>query len=55
MNGKTRDWNRMLFKVLLLSPAVGFLLFYMYYPIEETFRLSFTNSNTARLANGMGA
>ncbi len=54
MNRKTRDWNRTIFKVLLLSPAVGFLLFYMYYPIEETFRLSFTNSKALGATSYIG-
>lgn len=37
---RTRDWNRILFIIFLLLPAVGFLAFFMYYPIEETFRIS---------------
>jgi ABC-type sugar transport system permease subunit len=40
--------QRSAFVVLLLLPAVAALLFFMYYPIEETFRLSLTK------ATGMG-
>jgi ABC-type sugar transport system permease subunit len=41
---KTKDWNLVAFKALFLFPAVFMLLFYMYYPIEETFRLSLTTT-----------
>jgi ABC-type sugar transport system permease subunit len=41
---KKRDLNRAAFVALLLFPAVAFLLLFMYYPIEETFRLSFMKS-----------
>ena len=37
---KKRDWNRIIFQVILLLPAMAFLIIFMYYPIEETFRLS---------------
>ena len=36
--------NRTAFVTLLLFPAVAALLLFMYYPIEETFRLSFMKS-----------
>lgn len=38
---KKRDWNRIIFQIILLLPTMAFLLIFMYYPIEETFRLSF--------------
>jgi len=38
---RRRDVNRTAFIALLLFPAVAALLIFMYYPIEETFRLSF--------------
>ena len=41
---KPRDWNALIFKTALLTPAVLFLAVFMYYPIEETFRLSMTRS-----------
>lgn len=41
---KNRDWQTRLFKVIMLVPAVAFLVIFMYYPIEETFRLSMTRS-----------
>ncbi len=41
---KPRDWNALIFKTVLLTPAVLFLAVFMYYPIEETFRLSMTRS-----------
>lgn len=43
-NTKPYDWNVLIFKVVLLAPAVLFLAVFMYYPIEETFRLSMTRS-----------
>lgn len=51
---KKRDWDRIAFMALLLAPAVGLLLFYMYYPIEETFRLSLTNSKAIGAVNYIG-
>src|SRR5690606_38061538 len=39
-SSKRRDWNRIGFQVIFLLPAVLFLAVFMYYPIEETFRLS---------------
>ena len=45
---RKRDLHRSAFVFLLLLPAVAALLFFMYFPIEETFRLSFTK------ATGMG-
>ena len=41
---KKRDWNALVFKAALLAPAILFLVVFMYYPIEETFRLSMTRS-----------
>jgi raffinose/stachyose/melibiose transport system permease protein len=41
---KNRDWSALFFKILLLAPAVLFLAVFMYYPIEETFRISMTRS-----------
>lgn len=41
---RKRDVNRTAFVTLLLFPAVAALLLFMYYPIEETFRLSFMKS-----------
>lgn len=41
---RKRDWTATGFKVLFLLPALAALAFYMYYPIEETFRLSLTRS-----------
>lgn len=41
---KPLDWNVLIFKIVLLAPAVLFLVVFMYYPIEETFRLSMTRS-----------
>ncbi|NLY75666.1 MAG: sugar ABC transporter permease [Firmicutes bacterium] len=35
-----RDWNLIIFKSIFLLPALAFLVIFMYYPIEETFRLS---------------
>jgi raffinose/stachyose/melibiose transport system permease protein len=40
---RKRDVNRAIFITLLLIPAVAALLVFMYYPIEETFRLSLMN------------
>ncbi len=37
---KKRDWNLIIFKSIFLLPALAFLVIFMYYPIEETFRLS---------------
>lgn len=37
---KKRDWKLIFFKSLFLLPALAFLVIFMYYPIEETFRLS---------------
>jgi raffinose/stachyose/melibiose transport system permease protein len=37
---KKREWTLIIFKSLFLLPALGFLVIFMYYPIEETFRLS---------------
>lgn len=37
---KARDWRGIAFQAICLLPAVGFLAVFMYYPIEETFRLS---------------
>lgn len=37
---KKRDWRGVAFQLLFLLPAVAFLGLFMYYPIEETFRLS---------------
>lgn len=37
---KKRDWNLIIFKSIFLLPALMFLVIFMYYPIEETFRLS---------------
>jgi raffinose/stachyose/melibiose transport system permease protein len=51
---KKRDWERIVFMTLFLTPAVGLLLFYMYYPIEETFRLSFTNSKAIGAVDYIG-
>ena len=45
---RRRDVHRAAFVFLLLLPAIAALLFFMYYPIEETFRLSLTK------ATGMG-
>jgi raffinose/stachyose/melibiose transport system permease protein len=41
---KKRDWERTIFIALMLVPAVAFLAFFMYYPIEETFRISLSRS-----------
>jgi raffinose/stachyose/melibiose transport system permease protein len=41
---KKRDWNCIFFKTLFLLPAAMFLIIFMYYPIEETFRLSLMRS-----------
>ena len=37
---KKRDWRGVVFQICLLLPAVVFLGLFLYYPIEETFRLS---------------
>lgn len=37
---RKRDWNLIIFKSIFLLPALAFLVIFMYYPIEETFRLS---------------
>jgi raffinose/stachyose/melibiose transport system permease protein len=37
---KKRDVRSIIFQVLFLLPAAAFLLVFMFYPIEETFRLS---------------
>lgn len=37
---KKHDWNLIIFKGVFLLPALAFLVIFMYYPIEETFRLS---------------
>lgn len=37
---KKRDWHGIGFQALFLLPAILFLAIFMYYPIEETFRLS---------------
>jgi raffinose/stachyose/melibiose transport system permease protein len=41
---RRRDVSRRMFITLMLLPAVLFLLAFMYYPIEETFRLSLMKS-----------
>jgi raffinose/stachyose/melibiose transport system permease protein len=41
---KKADFARMGFVTLALLPALAFLLVFLYYPIEETFRLSFMES-----------
>jgi raffinose/stachyose/melibiose transport system permease protein len=41
--------NRTIFMVLFLLPAMLFLGIFLYYPIEETFRLSFTNTSTTHV------
>lgn len=41
---KKLDLNRVLFMALSLAPALLFLFIFLYYPIEETFRLSFMES-----------
>lgn len=41
---KKRDWNSIIFQAIFLLPAIAFLLVFMYYPIEETFRISLTRS-----------
>ena len=38
---KKRDWSSIFFQVVFLLPAAAFLIIFMFYPIEETFRLSF--------------
>lgn len=40
-----RDWPAFWFKFLFLLPALAALLFYMFYPILETFRISLTKTN----------
>ncbi|MFY9146155.1 MAG: sugar ABC transporter permease [Bacillota bacterium] len=37
---KRLDYRRLLFQIVFLLPAVGFLVVFMFYPIEETFRTS---------------
>ncbi|HEX6971057.1 MAG TPA: sugar ABC transporter permease [Limnochordia bacterium] len=37
---RRRDWDAIWFQALFLLPAIAFLVVFMYYPIEETFRLS---------------
>ncbi len=37
---KKPDWRGLAFQACLLLPAAAFLVVFMYYPIEETFRLS---------------
>lgn len=37
---KKHDWNLLIFKAVFLLPSLAFLVIFMYYPIEETFRLS---------------
>jgi ABC-type sugar transport system permease subunit len=41
---RRRDPERSVFIALMLLPALLFLLLFMYYPIEETFRLSLMRS-----------
>jgi ABC-type sugar transport system permease subunit len=41
---KKRDWNKALFITLMVLPAILALGAFMYYPIEETFRLSLMRS-----------
>jgi raffinose/stachyose/melibiose transport system permease protein len=43
--GKPRDWKRTVFIALCVLPALGFLAVFMYYPIEETFRISLMHSS----------
>jgi ABC-type sugar transport system permease subunit len=43
-HGRRREPGRAWFVVLMLLPAVASLGLFMYYPIEETFRLSFMRS-----------
>ncbi len=45
INKKKRDWNSICFKTGFLLPAILFLVIFMYYPIEETFHLSFTRTS----------
>lgn len=42
--GRRRDWHGVWFQALFLLPAFFFLALFMYYPIEETFRLSLMRS-----------
>lgn len=42
---KKRDWNSRFFKFFFLLPSVLFLAIFMYYPIEETFHLSFMRAS----------
>lgn len=37
---KKKDYNLLIFKSIFLLPALAFLLIFMYFPIEEAFRLS---------------
>jgi ABC-type sugar transport system permease subunit len=39
-----RDWKRLPFVILCILPAFIFLAVFLYYPIEETFRISLTKS-----------
>ena len=40
-----RDWKRGAFVALCIAPAFAFLAVFLYYPIVETFRLSFARSS----------
>lgn len=44
MNPRVRDWRGIAFQAIFLLPALFFLALFMYYPIEETFRLSLTRT-----------
>ncbi|MBO2521791.1 MAG: hypothetical protein CW345_08315 [Firmicutes bacterium] len=41
---RPRDWRGIVFQAVMLLPAIAFLAIFMYYPIEETFRLSLMRS-----------
>ena len=42
---KKRDWARLGFIALFLLPALAILVTFMFYPIKETFRLSFMRTS----------
>jgi ABC-type sugar transport system permease subunit len=41
---RSRDWAKISFRYLMLVPTFIILIFFMFYPILETFRISTTNS-----------
>ena len=51
---KKHDYGRLAFQLLFLLPAVAFLVIFMFYPIEETFRMSLMQTSGVGEATYIG-